>query len=76
MPVTLWKGGDVWLGGIVGMARAVPRLLQHLHLQVRASVVGKALSVSAGSLGCCLCNCQPLHTAALPFVSACACSRS
>jgi hypothetical protein len=28
------EGLAVWLRGIEGMARAVPRLLQHLHLQV------------------------------------------
>jgi hypothetical protein len=32
------EGLAVWLRGIAGMARAVPRLLQHLHLQVRVDV--------------------------------------
>jgi hypothetical protein len=31
------EGLAVWLRGIAGMARAVPRLLQHLHLKVMAA---------------------------------------
>jgi hypothetical protein len=38
------EGLAVWLRGIAGMARAVPRLLQHLHLQVRLVVMSTVVS--------------------------------
>jgi hypothetical protein len=42
------EGLAVLLQGIAGMARAVPRLLQHLHLQVRAYVLHETVSVKTG----------------------------
>jgi hypothetical protein len=40
------EGLAVWLQGIAGMARAVSRLLQHLHLQVCVGVIDELVSVN------------------------------
>lgn len=49
------EGLAVWLRGIAGMARAVPRLLQHLHLQVMAAA-GPACGVPASNQLYCCCH--------------------
>jgi hypothetical protein len=48
------EGLAVWLRSIAGMARAVPRLLQHLHLQVCLGVISTVVGVNTGCLRPCI----------------------